>query len=158
MKVVESEDKSLLDSNCQILVHQVNCQGVMGAGIAKTIRDKYPIVYNEYVKFCSNFEKKYDLLGQIAMVRVSNKQAVCNLFGQYTYGHGKRYTKYDAVVNGFESLRDFCVEKGVKSIAVPVNMGCTLAGGNWTIYKTIILETFKNTDIEIEFCKYDRGR
>ena len=154
MKIIESENKSLLDSNCQILVHQVNCQGVMGSGIAKRIRDEYPIVYNEYVKFCNNFERKYDLLGQISIVKISNKQAVCNLFGQYNYGHNMRYTKYDAVIEGFETLRNFCISKGVKSIAIPVNMGCTLAGGNWTIYKTIILETFKNTDIEIEFCKY----
>lgn len=154
MKIIESENKSLLDSDCQILVHQVNCMGVMGSGIAKAIRNKYPIVYDEYIKFCKSFEKKYDLLGQIFIVKVSNKQAICNLFGQYTYGHNKRYTQYDAVVNGFENLRNFCIDKGIKNIAIPVNMGCTLAGGNWIVYKTIILETFKNTDIEIEFCKY----
>lgn len=154
MKIIESENKSLLDSDCQILVHQVNCQGVMGSGIAKRIREKYPIVYDEYIKFYNSFERKYDLLGKISIVKVSNKQAVCNLFGQYNYGYNMRYTQYDAVVSGFENLRDFCISKGVRSIAIPVYMGCTLAGGNWAIYKTIILETFKNTDIEIEFCKY----
>lgn len=147
-------EKNLFDSKANFLVHQVNCQGVMGSGIAKRIRDEYPVVYDEYVRFCNSFEKKYNLLGQISIVKISNKQAVCNLFGQYNYGHNMRYTKYDAVVNGFENLRDFCISKGVKSIAIPVNMGCTLAGGNWIIYKTIILETFKDTDIEIEFCKY----
>lgn len=38
----------LLKSNCNIICHQVNCQGVMGAGIAKQIRLTYPSVFKAY--------------------------------------------------------------------------------------------------------------
>ena len=31
-----------------IICHQVNCKGVMGAGLAKQIRDKWPDVYDRY--------------------------------------------------------------------------------------------------------------
>ena len=31
-----------------IICHQVNCKGVMGAGLAKQIRDKWPVVFDEY--------------------------------------------------------------------------------------------------------------
>lgn len=34
--------------------HGVNCKGVMGAGIAKTIREKFPKVYDEYRQVCQN--------------------------------------------------------------------------------------------------------
>lgn len=155
MKIIESKNKSLLDSDCQILVHQVNCQGVMGSGIAKAIRDKWSVVYEEYAKFCRNHDTKQTLLGQIHIVKFSDKQAVCNLFGQFGFSRTHRDTDYDAVVDGFERLRDFCVAKGVKTIALPVNMGCGLGGGNWAVYKTIILETFKDTEITIEFCEYN---
>ena len=39
--------------NLDVICHQVNCQGVMGSGIAKQIRDTYPIVYDNYKKKCS---------------------------------------------------------------------------------------------------------
>lgn len=38
----------LLEANEDILGHQVNCQGVMGSGIAKILRDRYPNLYPEY--------------------------------------------------------------------------------------------------------------
>lgn len=153
---IENYTESLLKSNAQILVHQVNCQGRMGSGIAKTIRDAYPVVYEEYKKFCEQYEKPYERLGKINIVKVSNKQAVCNMFGQLYYGYdGKRYTSYDAVTEALEELRDFCLEKGVKSIAFPRNMGCKLGGGKWGVVAMIIHETFYDTPIKIEVWEYD---
>ena len=34
------------------ICQQVNCRGVMGAGLAKQIRDKWPVVFDEYKKIC----------------------------------------------------------------------------------------------------------
>ena len=44
----------LKDFNGDIIVHQVNCQGVMSAGIAKQIKIKYPKSYREYVNYCKS--------------------------------------------------------------------------------------------------------
>lgn len=33
---------NLLDAPFQFIAHQVNCRGVMGAGLAKQIKQKYP--------------------------------------------------------------------------------------------------------------------
>ena len=41
---------NLLDTNCQYICHQVNCQGKMNSGVAKIIRDKWPEVYTQYLK------------------------------------------------------------------------------------------------------------
>lgn len=152
----ETYEGSLLDSKAQILVHQVNCQGRMGSGIAKTIRDTYPIVYDEYMKYCEQHPDPKMRLGNINIVKVSNKQAVCNLFGQLQYGYdGKRYTSYDAVSDALERLRDFCVEKGVKSIAFPKKMGCGLGGARWVVIGMMILEIFDKTDLRIELWTYN---
>lgn len=155
MKVIESKNKSLLDSTCEILVHQVNCQGVMGSGIAKTIRQTYPVVYEHYKGFCDRAQTSWKLLGMIDIVKVSDNQSVCNLFGQHGFGSTERNTSYDAAADGFARLLRYCLENKVSSIAIPVNMGCALGGGNWAVYKTIILETFKDAEIEIEFCEYN---
>ncbi len=147
---------SLLDSKAQILVHQVNCTGRMASGIAKTIRETYPVVYDEYMEYCKTIPNPKMRLGDINIVKISRKQAVCNLFGQLNYGYdGKRYTSYDALADGFEKLRDFCLEKGVKSIAIPKNLGCGLGGGKWGIVSMIIYETFEKTNLEIETWEYN---
>lgn len=41
---------NLLDSGCKVICHQVNCQGVMGSGIAKEIRNRFPTAYTEFRK------------------------------------------------------------------------------------------------------------
>ncbi|WP_370956757.1 hypothetical protein AB3239_10910 [Bacillus subtilis] len=39
---------NILDASEDIIVQQVNCKGVMGAGLAKAILNKYPNVKKEY--------------------------------------------------------------------------------------------------------------
>lgn len=35
----------IFKSNADAILHQVNCQGVMNSGVAKQVREKYPIVF-----------------------------------------------------------------------------------------------------------------
>lgn len=42
IKIVNGD---LLQSNLSLIAHQTNCLGVMGAGIAKAIKNKWSIVY-----------------------------------------------------------------------------------------------------------------
>ena len=35
-----------------IIAHGCNCQGVMGSGVARFLRDKYPQIFPEYAKMC----------------------------------------------------------------------------------------------------------
>ena len=46
---------NLLDSNCDYICHQVNCQGVMGSGIARQIRERWPEVYKDYYDHCNGW-------------------------------------------------------------------------------------------------------
>lgn len=34
----------IFQSSADVILHQVNCQGVMGSGVAKQVREKYPDV------------------------------------------------------------------------------------------------------------------
>ncbi len=45
---------SVFDSPAQTLVNTVNTVGVMGKGIAKSFRERYPSMYSEYRKLCDN--------------------------------------------------------------------------------------------------------
>lgn len=53
------KNKSLLDLPPEIVIcHQVNCQGVMGAGLAKQIRIRWPEVYVDYKKLLKTRKHK----------------------------------------------------------------------------------------------------
>lgn len=125
-----------------ILVHQVNSQGVMGAGLAKAIKEKYPIIFEKYSTVCLNAkEDTSSLLGKIQVIQVEdNKELyIVNLFGQNHYGRGKRHTDYTAFREAFSKLIKFSVEKKLP-LYVPDRIGCNLAGGEWSVIEKIIVE------------------
>lgn len=41
----------ILNSTSSILVNPVNCKGVMGAGLAKQFKQKYPKMYLRYRRY-----------------------------------------------------------------------------------------------------------
>ena len=144
----------IFESGADIICHQVNCQGVMGSGIAKQVRERYPWVYAEYKKCCS-LSPDYILLGSYQQVYIDEKRAVLNIFGQRYYGYdGKCYTSYDALK---EAFKDISKTYHNKIIAIPYLMGCARGGGDWnTVYK-MIEEIFANSDCEVLICEYDKG-
>jgi len=124
-----------------IIVHQVNCQKKMGAGLALQIRNKYPKVYQSYLKH--NFS-----LGQIQLVNVAPRLYICNLAGQDRYGYDKRYTNYNAIKIGLIKL-NMIAHKQKLPVYIPRGMGCGLAGGDWNIVKKIIEETLTECEFII---------
>ncbi len=127
---------SILDINSGIICQQVNCMGVMGAGLALAIKEKYPIVYEHYIQHADP-----SALGKVLLVPVTRDLSVACLFGQLRYGRNRQHTNYDALRLAFTKLNT--VAKG-KTIYVPKNIGCGLGGGQWSIVKTIIQETLDN--------------
>ena len=108
---IKQIDGNLLDSNAELIMHQVNCQGKMNSGVAKAIREKWPKVFTEYLKLVNEklygSEKAFSLLGVVQPVTVSETQKVLNLFGQDKYGYdGKQYTSYDAINTCFKKIAE----------------------------------------------------
>ena len=153
---------NLLDAPVDYICHQVNCQGRMGSGIAKQIRERWPVVYDAYIsaykdredeilRNCGGFEHMPDvsetLLGYLQKVPVNDKQTVINMFAQQYYGYdGKRYTSYDAFWACLGGIRD-SVPKGSK-IGFPWKIGCGLGGANWEVIMTMIEEVLAK-DFEV---------
>lgn len=145
----------LLESGCDIICHQVNCRGVMGSGIAKQIRAKWPRVYMEYAYDCSivNWE---DSLGSCLLLDTPSNQWVANLFGQNGYGRDKMYTDYAAVESALIKMKDRILQQvpadrlATLRIGIPYGMGCGLGGGSWDIVYAIIKKVFENSQYVIE--------
>lgn len=131
---------NLLDSDCDYICHQVNCQGVMGSGIARQIRERWPRVYESYKHYVDYHNKRGEgLLGNILISNISQPTRVINMFSQDMYGYdGNRYTSYDAFAHCLSKI-DLHVANG-RSIGFPKNIGCGLGGGNWKVISALIEE------------------
>lgn len=134
---------NLLESDVDIICHQVNCQGVMGAGLAKQIKEKYPRVYADYKWLCESVPPE-ELLGDVQVVRCGGKKYVANIFGQLSYGRDRVHTDYQALESALQLLFKFIREDdSLKDLSVgfPKGMGSGLAGGDWNRVMEIISKT-----------------
>lgn len=148
----------VLDSDANAILHQVNCRGVMGSGLARQVKDRYPHVFEGYAKLCKDCDYNPEkLLGTSYAVRLNERllfsgedirqsRFIVNLFAQDGYGYGKCFTDYEA-------LR-LCLYKvdiafrGMR-VAIPYKMSCCRGGGNWDVVYRIIEEELKDCEVEI---------
>lgn len=141
-------------SKYQIIVHIVNDEGVMGSGIARVIREKWPHVYEQYqALFAEPAKKRATAQGQIQVVRADGNLFVCNLFGQSGVGdfNGLPAVRYGAVEEGLMRLRGRVKKSAIRSetaIAMP-RIGCGLAGGSWAKVEEVINRVFEGSDLPI---------
>lgn len=158
---IKQIDGNLLDTKAELILHQVNCMGKMNSGVAKAIREKWPVVYLEYIKLVNSSlygsEKSMNsekLLGCMQPVKVNDTQKVVNLFGQLKYGYdGKQYTQYEAITHCLCNVAEYCKANNIKTIALPWHMSCDRGGGDWNVLMGIIEAAFIDVDVIIEIWK-----
>jgi len=133
---MEKRVGNILDVETGIIVHSVNNQGVMGAGLALAVKLKYPNVYKFYR---DEWERRGKFnLGEVQFVYVAHNKVLCNAITQEKYGRDKRYTDYNAVRETFKKIYLLARVDGIP-IHFP-KIGCGLGGGDWNIVKNIIEE------------------
>lgn len=130
--MIKIVDGDLLQSNLPLIAHQTNCLGVMGAGIAKSIKNKWS---TQYTNFCKLLKYSKELLGkcQVCITGDEPINLVANLFGEYSFTESvapyeNRHTDFKkALLN----LKDFCENNEITELGIPYKLGCGLAGGDW---------------------------
>jgi O-acetyl-ADP-ribose deacetylase (regulator of RNase III) len=150
IKIVKGD---LLKAKENIIAHQVNCMGVMGSGVAKQIRNKYPNVYEEYLEKVDEYTQGEDLrkelLGQVQGVVVGEDKIVVNMFGQYKFGNdGKQYTDTEALFKCLLAVRQVA-EKNKISVAMPYKIGSYRSGAKWDEVEELILKAFDGYEVTL---------
>lgn len=124
-----------------LIVHGCNAQGVMGSGVAKAVRAKWPQAYQTYKAFCDVNVPK-NLLGVIIPVPVSGRKVVINAITQENYGKtGEQFVDYEAVQSCMEAI-----SRGYRGAVAMPKIGSGLGGGDWSKIEQIIQNTLAQTN------------
>lgn len=131
--IIEFKCGDLLKTNAKLICHQVNCKGVMGAGVAKAIKERHPDAFYEYKEYCSvNSYDSKRLLGDVLLAN-SNGKIIASMFAQDGYGFSGTHTSYDMFKTCVVGIYEYAIKNGIDRIAMPFRIGCGLAGGDWEI-------------------------
>lgn len=155
--MIKLMEGNLFDTDANIIAHQVNCQGVMGSGVARQIKERYPWSFRYYYEFCKKVKDPNILLGICYALQNPNvdkqRPIIAHLFGQSKYGmDGVCYTNVESLKQALSELARFCIE-GKYKVAMPYKIGCARGGADWDRVSRIIEEIFTDIDIDIEIWK-----
>lgn len=141
---------NLLEAPEPIIVHGCNARGVMGSGVAKALRDKWPVIFDQYKEGCGEVtDDPQSILGAVLPVLVEENplKIVINAITQLDYGKDKktRYVSYDAIdivmytLNNLDSRYTFAMPK----------IGAGLGNGNWEVIEAIINHRMANRKVTV---------
>lgn len=158
--MITERNGDILQSGADVICHQVNCRGVMGAGLAKQVKDQNPMVYAAYSDMCRQYGD--NALGQVLYVpmdktrflRIEEQRFIANCFAQAGYSRYGRMTNYEALRTCLSAVRQFAQEYEL-TVAIPYKMGCGLAGGDWETVRGIIEDVFRGYDGEVQIWRYE---
>lgn len=141
MKVI---DQDLFEVESGIICQAVNCQGVMGSGVALAVKQRWPRFYQFYAETCAlRKDNPASLLGTIdrksGILGIPEGLHVVNMFTQVDYnrrGQNERHTNYGAVATCFASIREQRSMFG--PVYIPYKMCCDRGGADFEIFTEIV--------------------
>ena len=133
----------IFESKCSVIVNTVNCVGVMGKGIAKEFKKRYPDMFSDYVKRCN--------LGQVRTGKpyVFKEKSGIKILNFPTKEHWRSPSKLSYIVDGLDWFVQNYNRLNISSIAFPP-LGCGNGGLDWDVVGPIMYHKLKNLPIEIE--------
>jgi O-acetyl-ADP-ribose deacetylase (regulator of RNase III) len=126
------------EHSAQALAHGCNCQGSMGAGVAKTFRARYPAMYEEYRARCKAHPRRFNL-GDCSLWKAEDQPWVFNLGTQEGYWRSR--ASYEAIETALLGMRKQADAEGITSIAIP-RIGVGYGGLSWRKVRTIVEQVF----------------
>ena len=153
---------NLFDTDAPYIGHGVNTYGVMGAGIAKEFKERYPENFIKYELACQNGS----LLPGMYMVNYDRDQKnsgrtslVVNFASQDQPG---RHARYSWVLKSFATWAERATSWGMLKtwrahIAIP-EIGCGIGGLEWPVVEDIIKAVEACYPVEFEVWHYEERK
>lgn len=139
---------SVMDSPAQTLVNTVNCVGVMGKGIAKAFKDRYPAMFLAYKRICDQ-----NLLepGKLWLWQGPD-HSVLNF---PTKQHWRNPSRIEWIELGLKKFVDSYESRGITSISFP-RLGCGNGGLDWDDVRPLMERYLAPLPIDIFIHDYEQ--
>lgn len=140
---IERRTGDLFTTHAPAIGHGVNTTGVMGAGIAKEFRQRFPNMFTAYQQRCRNGALRP---GDTYTYPAGHGRFVLNLATQDRPGKRARLPWVaTAVQSGFEQLATL----GVDWLALP-RIGCGIGGLHWGDVEPILIREAAERGMTVE--------
>jgi O-acetyl-ADP-ribose deacetylase (regulator of RNase III) len=129
------------------LVNTVNCDGVMGAGLARIFAKKYPAMERAYQVACVEGLKpgKMHVYQNPDGIYVINFPTVNHLKGMVgRHNRRSRRVFYEYVRVGLPAMWEEIAKHDIKDVAIPA-LGCGIVGLDWRIVLHDICESYHDS-------------
>ncbi|WP_044414190.1 macro domain-containing protein [Thiomicrospira microaerophila] len=138
---------NIFRSQCQTLVNTINCEGVMGAGIALECRLRYPELYTRYQTLC---QEKQISIGKLWIYKSTDRW----ILNFPTKNLWQLPSKPEYLKSGLFKFAQTYQQRGISSIAFPM-LGADKGGLSASESQKIMLDYLDKLDLEIEIYQYD---
>ncbi len=136
---------NILEATTEAVINPVNCVGVMGAGLAKQFRDKYPNMFRDYKDICR--------CGELVPGRlhIFDREVFAPPFFIINFPTKKDWrepSELEYIETGLVMLVRVLGRLNVKSISIP-KLGCGLGGLNWHDVNSLIKKYLSDVGVEV---------
>lgn len=139
----------VFESGAPVIAHGCNTVGVMGAGIAKEMRKRYPVMHERYQSMCDN---QTFTTGGVFLYSVPEEPLhIANLATQKYPG---RNAKLEYIIDSMSKLVELCemYTPEISPIAMP-RIGAGIGGLDWDDVVVALDENFGKSKVDIH-CYY----
>ena len=137
-----------------IIAHGCNCMGIMGAGVAKQIAERYPQASKIDIEHKSKFDEPAEQMGTFSVVHVNDDKRIYNLYTQVRPG---KYFDYDSFKSALKAMKND-LPNSHSDVKIRVGfpyIGCGLGGFE---SKELIEKTIKDelNEYDIYIVEYEK--
>lgn len=140
-----ANDWTVFEAPVQTIVNTVNCDGVMGKGLALEVKKRFPEVFHKYQLMCKQGQIQ---VGKLQLIKTTSPW-VLNF---PTKNHWREDSQLEYIEQGLAKFVSTYKRRGIKSIAFPP-LGCGSGHLLWRDVQPLMEERLARLpDISIYIC------
>ena len=142
MAYIQYQKGDIFESKAQVIVNTVNCQGVMGKGLALAFKQKYPVMIKVYQQECRTGKLH---IGKPTLYQESTPW----ILNFPTKDSWRGNSKLEYLQKGLEFLVAHYKNAGIKSSAFP-KLGTQNGKLSWDEVGPLMAEYLSQLDIDVD--------
>ncbi len=130
---VETGDIFAIQGDVEAMVNTVNCVGVIGRGLARQFKERFPDNFSAYADACERKEVRPGRMFVFQTGTMMNPRLIINF---PTKDHWRGKSRIEFIDEGLVALAEEIEQRNIRSIAIPP-LGTDLGGLDWELVREL---------------------